>query len=707
MKEKKIKLILIDFNGVAVLGDHKATAKHFGKIYKTPWKKEFDVFYTKYFNLVVTNKISESEGWRRPVKELDWKVDWREIRKWHLEQQRLNPPVISMIRKLRLEGYQVVLLSKNLIGWFRLFEKRLRFRQHFHYAINTQEINLPKASSETMRWVFRRFNVKPRDVLYIDDQEQNLVAPKRLGVHTILYQSFAQCKREVAKAIGTSWNRSFHEWVEVSQRQRMSAFPNVFSTQAMSTVTSRLAGHFFNLMMILENRLMWFMADKEDYFNATQNLVRKVLDDPKFIPFLTAQVRKYGNDLIAFARSVSRSKLRLQAGATLAKYYRTYQQKYIRMYGHYFPALQVDVQLSQYLRSLLFQKVKTNNEVEKYFNTLTTNTSAMYPKEEELGLYSLARTVARSKALSREFRRPFNDLLVRITKYPHFNKKFLAHCRAYFWITRDYEDPVWRTEDFLRRLQGIVSKGNIDAQYARISFFHKNIKQKISLIENRLHLTQEERQAFVAMRNGVYLKEFRKRFVSLSLYYMDPLIHEYSRRLGIAVPHVRQFLADEPYQALVKGKNFEHILRERYLLSAYITRKGKVAVVTGKRAEKIKKNVLSIPTTWKTLTGVPVSGGKVRGPAKVVINLDELPKVRPGDIIVTIQAVPSFSTAIQKSAGMTADGGTGITSHPATLAREAGIPCVTGLRIASQVIKDGDIIEVDGNLGVVRKIRSR
>ncbi len=45
MKKGRIKLILWDFNGVTVVGDHKGASKHFGKKFHTSWKKVYDILY--------------------------------------------------------------------------------------------------------------------------------------------------------------------------------------------------------------------------------------------------------------------------------------------------------------------------------------------------------------------------------------------------------------------------------------------------------------------------------------------------------------------------------------------------------------------------------------------------------------------------------------------------------------------------------------
>jgi len=54
------------------------------------------------------------------------------------------------------------------------------------------------------------------------------------------------------------------------------------------------------------------------------------------------------------------------------------------------------------------------------------------------------------------------------------------------------------------------------------------------------------------------------------------------------------------------------------------------------------------------------------------------------------------------SAIVTDDGG--ITCHAAIVSRELGKPCVIGTKIATQIFKDGDMVEVNANHGIVRKI---
>ena len=83
----------------------------------------------------------------------------------------------------------------------------------------------------------------------------------------------------------------------------------------------------------------------------------------------------------------------------------------------------------------------------------------------------------------------------------------------------------------------------------------------------------------------------------------------------------------------------------------------------------------------------------------------EAEKLTAGDILVTSMTSPDFIEGMRKAAAIATDEG-GITSHAAILARELGVPCVVGTKIATKAIKTGDRIEVDGNHGFVRKLEN-
>jgi pyruvate,water dikinase len=74
-----------------------------------------------------------------------------------------------------------------------------------------------------------------------------------------------------------------------------------------------------------------------------------------------------------------------------------------------------------------------------------------------------------------------------------------------------------------------------------------------------------------------------------------------------------------------------------------------------------------------------------------------------GAILITTLTSPDFVFAMRKALAVVADTG-GIGSHAAITSRELNKPCIVGTKIATKVFKDGDMVEVDAEKGIVRII---
>jgi pyruvate,water dikinase len=103
------------------------------------------------------------------------------------------------------------------------------------------------------------------------------------------------------------------------------------------------------------------------------------------------------------------------------------------------------------------------------------------------------------------------------------------------------------------------------------------------------------------------------------------------------------------------------------------------------------------------LTGHAGSPGTVRGVARVVRSLAEAQNLHRGEILVAPMTAPSWTPLFGSVAGVVTDTG-GVLSHSAVVAREYGIPAVVGTLRATALIRDGQLIEVDGGRGTVRLI---
>lgn len=100
------------------------------------------------------------------------------------------------------------------------------------------------------------------------------------------------------------------------------------------------------------------------------------------------------------------------------------------------------------------------------------------------------------------------------------------------------------------------------------------------------------------------------------------------------------------------------------------------------------------------LKGIAASGGVAQGKAKLFFSGDDSSSFNEGDILVTTLTDPTMVNAMVKAAAIVTDIG-GITSHPAILSREMGIPCVVNTKEATTKIKEGMAITVNGDTGEV------
>ena len=100
------------------------------------------------------------------------------------------------------------------------------------------------------------------------------------------------------------------------------------------------------------------------------------------------------------------------------------------------------------------------------------------------------------------------------------------------------------------------------------------------------------------------------------------------------------------------------------------------------------------------LRGVPGSPGRYTGPVRLVRDETEFPKLRPGDVLVCPITSPAWSVLFVQAGAVVTDGG-GVLAHTAVIAREYGLPAVLATGAATQRLRDGDRVTVDGTAGVV------
>ncbi len=98
--------------------------------------------------------------------------------------------------------------------------------------------------------------------------------------------------------------------------------------------------------------------------------------------------------------------------------------------------------------------------------------------------------------------------------------------------------------------------------------------------------------------------------------------------------------------------------------------------------------------------GLGASPGMASGKVKIVLDIDELDKIKDGDIMVTTMTTPDMVPAMKRASGIVTDEG-GVTCHASIISRELGIPCVVGTGDATTTLKENDGVTLDGKKGLV------
>jgi len=106
------------------------------------------------------------------------------------------------------------------------------------------------------------------------------------------------------------------------------------------------------------------------------------------------------------------------------------------------------------------------------------------------------------------------------------------------------------------------------------------------------------------------------------------------------------------------------------------------------------------PKKTGEIKGLAASPGLVEGIARNVTSLEQFNQVEEGEILVCRMTNPAWVVLFTKIIGLVTDAG-GVTSHPAVVSREFGIPAVVGTSNSTERIKTGDRIRVNGSTGTV------
>lgn len=204
--------------------------------------------------------------------------------------------------------------------------------------------------------------------------------------------------------------------------------------------------------------------------------------------------------------------------------------------------------------------------------------------------------------------------------------------------------------------------------------------------------------------------EVKERWAGLD-WYLIPLMEELARRCGENIYDLQKYYLSFEMEAALSGKLLSQSEKERRKICfvGYLNH-GEVAYLSGAEAEALARKELGglyRAEAVMELHGTIAHAGYAKGIVRILGANDSVrakllrEQFRQGEILVTQMTQPNIMDIARKAGAIITDEG-GMLSHAAVISREFGIPCIVGTHVATQVLHDGDLVEVDAENGVVR-----
>ncbi|MEK7463631.1 MAG: PEP-utilizing enzyme [Patescibacteria group bacterium] len=368
----------------------------------------------------------------------------------------------------------------------------------------------------------------------------------------------------------------------------------------------------------------------------------------------------------------------------ILEYWSSYVEKLYR-FGAYvvFPLF-----IEEYMESSLKKEVKKvfpAEECDKVFQVLTTPIKAGVIQAEEGSLLKLAQQKKSGADIS--------ELLKH-------------HLIDFSWIKNNkFTGSFYTKEEILERLEKLVNENpeeKLKEYQNKIKAFQDQFNAYKSTFQSK-----ETQELIDTLQESIYFRSWRTERYYRNAYFLQDFFRRTSEVLNLQkVDDVFYLTSEEILTGLRSGQlpSNEKIEKRRIGYFSYADTKD-IILLSGADADIFRKAVVVNPIESKTeIKGQVAFPGKATGPARIVTSMAQLHLVQEGDILITTSTTPDYVPVLKKVKAIVTEEG-GVLSHASVISRELHIPCIIGTKVATKVLKDGDMIEVDANTGIVRILK--
>ncbi len=416
-------------------------------------------------------------------------------------------------------------------------------------------------------------------------------------------------------------------------------------------------------------------------FKAYQDELFRVLDTKEKIAALKEKYMRFGNQFL--------ESLTLCKKEPTLPHWEAFEKQYMRYCAGLFPTAALGRRGGELLTERLKEIGIQDADISSTIATITYPTEHTPLFDSQMDLLAIAVQVQESKISKKQKE---DELAIWLGKYGSIPVNFC--------------DEPWTMEDAHAQLGNMLLK-ECKKEFKALEVSHD---ERVGRAQKRIEEIGDARISLLAhlMQEATLMNEFRKNvFCRVSLGYRS-IFEQVAKQCGLS--HWRDcfYLHPDEVRSVIAGKKlfFKNIAKERELMGATMANDTLVSL-DAKTLEKLEKYVhlqlgkgKSSEVTGTTMEGFSANSGIVRGVAKIILHSQDFKKLLPGEILVTTMTSVDFVPVMERAAAFVTNEG-GITSHASIVAREMNKPCVIGTKVATQMIRDGDMIEVDGDRGIV------
>lgn len=321
-----------------------------------------------------------------------------------------------------------------------------------------------------------------------------------------------------------------------------------------------------------------------------------------------------------------------------------------------------------------------------------------FPQLEEIRIYELAKQYVES-VFSPE-KQSFEVFIHKAQNYQQLQKLI----QDFGWFHMEYDKEPFTEKDYKNYIWETINNARYDVSSPRQVILNAQKEQKLFFAKYKN--TQKLKDLCRVLQEFAFHLDNTKMFLVKGIYTSRPLYQEVARRLNITEDELRYLVFPEVVTLLqTNNKADKKLIATRKKHRAIVVKNGKIMIYEGQKAQNLANRYIKSPsvTHVQEVKGIPGYPGVVTGKVGIVHGIDNRGNFQRGDILVTHDGTAEITVLLKEAAAIVTDQG-GMICHAAIIAREMQTPAVLGTQFATQVFKDGDMVEVDSQKGIVRKI---